>query len=618
MLAWLRQRIKKIAAKVAALLARFRLSEKALIGSQSMNPLDDYLQGNPPGYALLMSGEWGVGKSFYWTRYSLELGRFNLTPITISAAGLQNMEDLERALFQASISGVGSNSVREAGTVMGRALLRFVNIEPDDIKLKAEVTGGRTVICIDDVERFSGDFSVLFGFIVNVIDGSGAHCVLVADESKALERFPSYQSYKERIVGKTVRLTPDPYSFCDRTIRGFADQSSRDILLGRVDDLVRLLGEKKVSNLRTVRFVLTEMDGVIRKLPEAFARDESLSRLLSAVSFWAISTSRNSSSARLISKIFESSELGVVISMRQASRARDASEPDEVDDLIALLGDTKFSEEVHEWPQSQQFSNLVQGFSVDYSALAAEFGLMNVKDDHEEDFLSCLNNYRELSDEKVQSCIQEAVTELMSGGIKNLGRLFELYRTLYWLSKRGVFSSPPDEWTSSVVELIDRYEPSVDVSEEVEFWMAPYDEEERRVISAVQSLAQRVKGVKQKALLASYRSALLSGHGEIPESVGSPLFEGLSAEAVFDEINAVGSSAILRVLRLYRGRMRVMNSPDFVGGDRDFSEAMADLIEERVEVIRPLSVQSSLMLELAENLRSFVRFVDSYRAERQQ
>jgi hypothetical protein len=124
--------------------------------------------------------------------------------------------------------------------------------------------------------------------------------------------------------------------------------------------------------------------------------------------------------------------------------------------------------------------------------------------------------------------------------------------------------------------------------------------------------------VKQKALLASYRSALVSGNGEIPESVGLPLFEGVSVEAVFEEINAAGSSAILRVLRLYRGRMRVTNSPDFVGGDRDFSEAMADLIEERVEVLRPLSVQSSLMLELAENLRSFVRFVDTYRSERQQ
>jgi len=528
------------------------------------------------------------------------------------------MEDLERALFQASISGVGSSAVREAGTVMGRAFLRFVNIEPDDIKLKAEVTGGRTVICIDDVERFSGDFSVLFGFIVNVIDGSGAHCVLVADESKALERFPSYQSYKERIVGKTVRLTPDPHSFCDQTIRGFADQRSREILLDRIGELVRMLGDKKVSNLRTVRFVLTEMDGVIRKLPEGFAKDQSLSRLLSAVSFWAISTSRSSSSTGLISKIFESSELGVVISMRQASRARDASEPDEVDDLIALLGDTKFSEEVHDWPQSQQFSNLVHGFSVDYSALATEFGLMDVQDDHEEDCLSSLNSYRELSDEKVQGCIREAVAELMSGSVKKLGRLFELYRTLYWLSKRGVFSSPPDEWTSSIVELVERYEPSVDVAEEVEFWMAPYDEEERRVISAVQSLAQRVKDVKKEALLASYRSALISGHGGIPDSVGSPLFEGVSVEAVFDEINAVGSSAILRVLRLYRGRMRVTNSPDFVGGDRDFSEAMADLIEARIEVLRPLSVQSSLMLELAENLRSFVRFVDSYRAERQQ
>ncbi|USJ01060.1 KAP family NTPase [Xanthomonas prunicola] len=218
-----------------------------------MKQLDLYLQGPQPGYAMLIGGSWGVGKSFVWQRYARQLEE--ITPITISAAGLQTAEDLERALFQASISDLGPKPMIELGSVVGRALLRVVKVDPNDIKLKADVTGGRSVICIDDIERFAGDFNVIFGFVVNLIDVNGVHCVLIADEERANERFKNeYGKYKERIVGKTIVLQPNIHDFCDQVIKGFANQQVREAMLAGAERLVALIEGAKLRNLRAVRF----------------------------------------------------------------------------------------------------------------------------------------------------------------------------------------------------------------------------------------------------------------------------------------------------------------------------------------------------------------------------
>ena len=72
-----------------------------------MKPVDTYLKSPPPGYALLVAGPWGSGKSHWWNSYSQGLKAIDRVPITISAAGLRSAEELESALFQASIEDLG-------------------------------------------------------------------------------------------------------------------------------------------------------------------------------------------------------------------------------------------------------------------------------------------------------------------------------------------------------------------------------------------------------------------------------------------------------------------------------------------------------------------------------
>lgn len=191
-----------------------------------MRALESYVQSPPPGYALLLSGEWGVGKSYSWTHFSDKLRSDGFTVLTISAAGLALMEDLEQALLEVSIEGVGPAALREAGAIVGKALLRLVKVDPKDIKLRAELASGKTVVCIDDLERFSGKFSVLLGFVLNLLDRASVHCVLIADEDRAAEQFKRYRKVKERIVGKTIAVESPRDQFCSLQIKSFSNLRS--------------------------------------------------------------------------------------------------------------------------------------------------------------------------------------------------------------------------------------------------------------------------------------------------------------------------------------------------------------------------------------------------------
>lgn len=406
-----------------------------------MQQLDSYLQSPQPGYAILIHGGWGVGKSFMWRSYADQLK--GLTPITVSAAGLQNSEELERALFQASIKDIGTEMVREVSTVVGRALLRFAKIDPKDIKLKADATAGKSVVCIDDVERFAGNFDVLFGFVVNLIDDSGVHCVLIADEERAKDNFKgSYGKYKERIIGKSVALQPKLRDFCDQVIKGFVDQSVRECLLEGLDKLVDLIQGAKIENLRTVRFFLTEMDLLLRQLPKDLLGKVFQSQLPSAALFWTAATRLDADNIKLVERPFLNQDFGMALAMRSYNRRRkgqqgkaDDESPDDLDTFSELVSELGLAQVSDMWPTSPSFVDHMRGRDgVDYQELAANFQLTLEK--NKQDSIAVINHYNRHSDEEVQGAIVEARAEFGNDPI-TLERLLRIYRGLNYMALRG-------------------------------------------------------------------------------------------------------------------------------------------------------------------------------------
>lgn len=579
---------------------------------KKMQQLDAYLDSPPPGYALLLAGAWGVGKSFFWNRYSNELDQNKLTPITFSASGLQTIEDLERSFFQASIVGLGGPATREAGAVIGRAILRLVKIDPDDIKFKADVTGGKTVVCIDDIERFSGDFEVLFGFIVSLIDGNALHCILIANETKAQGK-PQYNEYKERIIGKTIHLEPDVRSFCESTINGFVSEVSRKQLLEHLDLIVSIAESREVRNLRTLRFLLTEANGIISSIPNVELRKNGISLLLEALSFYVIATARSADNLNLVFKVFSTSDLGIVLSMNDSKSNVDKEET-EFSLLCKLLKETKFFEASYNWPQSHAFANLVKGKFINFDELARDFEIIVEMNTGKEDSLKVVNKYRELSDIELQKHINILVDEIVNHQNTVLGRIFDIYHVLHWLAKKGLFYMSPEMWTEVTLKALSEQDIGSFSSDEVDFWMGPYDANDQLVIKSIKNISQSVKEVEKNKQSEVDRNEIISGADALPEALDRSIFSETDPNAYFAKLQVGGQRSSRRMQQFFLRRMNVSNSPDFVGDDGTFANSLAGIIESNVPFQPPMTIASSSMRELAKTLRDFATFVDTYRS----
>ncbi|MBN6152777.1 hypothetical protein JR065_20820 [Xanthomonas sp. AmX2] len=575
-----------------------------------MQQLDTYLQKPQPGYAILISGAWGVGKSYRWSRYASTVA--NRTPLTISAAGLETSEDLERALLQASINLKVPGAVAEMGSVLGKALLRVAKIEPDDITWKADLTRDRTVVCIDDIERFAGPFNVIFGFIVNLIDGSGVYCVLIADEERAGERFPDYGKYKERIVGKSVYLAPDLREFCENEIQGFTIPRVRQVLLEGLAQLLILIEQARVSNLRSVRLFLTELESLAKRLPEDALDGLFASALPSAMLFWTVALARDASSRRLAEKVFSSDQIGMALAMHDVAKQKGHEADDEISKLAELLAQLELTQAVHNWPASRAFINHMHGLDeVDYRALAAQFGLLPAE--HYYDPLEIINRYASSSDEEIQGAIDQARAELHGDTVPRLSRVLNIYRSLYFLSTKGVFTELPDDWTTEVLDRLGGLlaVPQIVDCDDYEIWPSRYDENEKRVIEKCDELAEAVRQWIDTRGREEALSALFSGEGPIPEADSKPLF--ISApppEEFVEKLRAGGTKAVIRLNQIFRKRLRISNSPDLVGADRDYADALADYIDQNVPVVRPMSLLDAELREAILPMRQFVQQVD--------
>jgi hypothetical protein len=294
----------------------------------------------------------------------------------------------------------------------------------------------------------------------------------------------------------------------------------------------------------------------------------------------------------------------------------DAQAEDLLSRVLRLLEETKFSDIAYEWPESRALVNLVEGKEVDFLALAADFGLGKKEEVVEEDPLTAVQHYRQLSDSRLQAHIAELSDQVQSRRISDLAKFFETYRVLYWLAKNGLMAVSETEWTDTTLQALRGYDPATIVSGELEFWMGPYDGNEQRVIDAMTELFERVTEARKEKERMEARAAIFRSDGPMPDNTSGPMFSDVSPDEVFAVLSEQGQTAVLRLQKFFRSRMRIVNAPDYVGGDRDFAEALANLIELKVPFDPPMNIAASLMRELAKILSDFVSFVDAYRRAR--
>jgi hypothetical protein len=284
--------------------------------------LNEYLQIEKPGFAVLIKGAWGSGKTYFVKNYiehQLKPNNKELKPIYISLFGVSSKEEIDSRIYEAVHNLINKPVSKLAFGVAKTATLIGCNIlggaaaqeaasgiigESKKIGKFLKECKDNYVLFFDDCERASVDLVELFGFVNPFVEDDGLHCILIADEAAWIDQFKqqsvvqknvyeikpsenksnkirnlkyqieevnecekvrSLKLIKEKVIGKEFTVRTDVEDVLNQWLdksKGIdqINERTKKILRKNKSLLSRIVSFSGVSNYRAIRYSLFDFD----------------------------------------------------------------------------------------------------------------------------------------------------------------------------------------------------------------------------------------------------------------------------------------------------------------------------------------------------------------------
>ncbi|MCR4794901.1 MAG: KAP family NTPase [Ruminococcus sp.] len=239
----------------------------------------NYLKNDITGRAIMLSGEWGSGKSHY-VKNELKpyLVKKNKKCVIVSLYGLSDTTEISKAIFLELHPVIKKLSpAKKPAKVIGKTLLNAVaskigfDIEnPNEETLKQlykSINLSGTLIVLEDIERTQIEITKLLGYVNNLCENDRAKVLLVTNESELLTTYEgtdgegkkiryytesaiAYKRVKEKTVGDTICFVCDFKTAIQTIIETFGIHLKKFNTEARADGIIDIFMLLNSFNLR--------------------------------------------------------------------------------------------------------------------------------------------------------------------------------------------------------------------------------------------------------------------------------------------------------------------------------------------------------------------------------
>lgn len=179
------------------------VNDKMLSYDELKSELDYYIATPTSKYAVMVSGEWGCGKTYMLKNlYLRELdkkyrknNKNNKKPIYVTLNGINDIAEIKNKIF---IELSNDSVLKKASPIVNLASLAFEVINKETGKtikkgytelLNKMVEIKNIVIFFDDLERCKIEITEILGFINDLVENYDAKVIIIADEDKINKNF---------------------------------------------------------------------------------------------------------------------------------------------------------------------------------------------------------------------------------------------------------------------------------------------------------------------------------------------------------------------------------------------------------------------------------------------
>lgn len=263
--------------------------------------IEDYIDNyykltKEPGYAILLKGKWGTGKSWFikktlskYKDYAKNKDKY----LYISLYGMTSFDDIDNEFFKQLHPVLSSKTMDVVGKV-AKGLLRAsfkIDLEGhDSLNLSPQIPNfelpeflkdtSEFLIVFDDLERASIPLESLMGYINHFVEQQGRKVIIIANEDEILAmekrmetkgndvqhiygndtKTIAYRRIKEKLIGKTFEVKPDFDDALNNFIKEIGSQTLRSYFSKNLKIISETYNESEYKNLRHLKQALWDFE----------------------------------------------------------------------------------------------------------------------------------------------------------------------------------------------------------------------------------------------------------------------------------------------------------------------------------------------------------------------
>ncbi len=238
--------------------------------------VSSYGQLQSPGYAIMINGAWGCGKTHFIKSHFHEQSELKM--LYVSLYGVDSISRIDDEIFSSMIGaeGVSEGEIKKAGDFIGRlfgivggkaegsAMGALASTMGDAIKNRAlKNIGNNTILVFDDLERAELSFKQCLSKINEYVEHLGFKVIVLCDESKISDE--KYLEYKEKVILYTNHLEQTAEDIADICFTQFKQLESPHTEFFK-HELVNTIKQFSLYNIRTIKHGIDCFIQVVKKL----------------------------------------------------------------------------------------------------------------------------------------------------------------------------------------------------------------------------------------------------------------------------------------------------------------------------------------------------------------
>ena len=329
----------------------------------------DYIRSDYTDYAIMLNGEWGSGKTYFWNHQikkkinSMSLNGKRFNTIYMSLYGISNLEEISKKIFMET-SQLMNKSLRRYMDVNGQTTIpeyaktgidmaNFFGASSNPTKIDYEefFSTDDKVLCFDDLERANVDVIDILGYINNFVEHDHIKTIIICNEKELSTKIKSsnlemktfiatylldkqgelnkadkpmvekiqdkiehvfdkandYERIKEKLVGETFEYAPQfDYIINGILMRYESDRELIRFLRENTELIISTFKKSGTRNLRILKHALNDFSKIFSEVNKAYPNTNN--RIMQTMLIFTIAVSFEIKAGKITKEKFKNIE----------------------------------------------------------------------------------------------------------------------------------------------------------------------------------------------------------------------------------------------------------------------------------------------------------------------